>query len=90
MLLPKEKELVKALLRYQEVLSDAAEKLAPSVMANFAYELARAFNQFYHDHAIIDSEHVQTSLFRLVLCDHTAFIISRSMKLMGIHVPDRM
>ncbi len=90
MLVPKEKELVKSLLRFREVLRDAADKMAPSVMANFAYELARAFNQFYHDHAIIDPEHVQTSLFRLVLCDHTAFVISRTMNLMGIQVPYRM
>jgi arginyl-tRNA synthetase len=89
-LVPKEKELVKTLLRFGDVLSDAGAKLAPSVIANFVYELARAFNQFYHDHAIIDPEHGETSRFRLLLCEQTAIILSKAMNLLGIRVPDRM
>ena len=89
-MVPREKELVKVLLRYHDVLQDAGNKLTPSVLANYSYELARSFNQFYHDHAIVDPENKETSLFRLVLCDQTVNIISKSMNLLGINVPERM
>ncbi len=89
-ILPKEKELVKVLVRYREALEDAADKLAPSILANYAYELARAFNQFYHEHPIIDPDKATTSEFRLVLCDQCARVIAQSMKMMGIDVPQRM
>jgi len=87
---PKEKELVKIIVRFNESTVDAAQKLAPSIISNYAYELARSFNQFYHDHAIIDPEKPATSEFRLVLCEQCAVTISNSMKLLGIRVPDRM
>ncbi|MDQ3049491.1 MAG: arginine--tRNA ligase [Bacteroidota bacterium] len=86
----KEKELVKILVRYEEALTDAADKLAPSILSNYAYELARSFNQFYHEHAIIDPENAATSEFRLILCDQCARVIAKSMKMLGISVPDRM
>jgi arginyl-tRNA synthetase len=86
----KEKDLIKIIVRFNEAVTDAADKLAPSILANYAYELARSFNQFYHDHAIIDPENTLTSEFRLVLCDQCARTISLSMKMLGISVPERM
>jgi arginyl-tRNA synthetase len=89
-LLPKEKELVKTIVRFWEMVMDAGEKLAPSILANYAYELARSFNQFYHEHAIIDPDKPETSCFRLMLCEHCVGVIAKSMQMLGIQVPDRM
>lgn len=87
---PKEKELVKIMVRYSEVLDEAAARLAPSIISNYTYELARSFNQFYHDHAIIDPAKPMVSAFRLILCEQCARVIEKSMGLLGIKVPDRM
>jgi arginyl-tRNA synthetase len=89
-LIPKEKEIVKHLLKFPEIINEAGAKLSPAVIANYAYELSKAFNQFYHDHAIIDLEQTDVSHFRLNLCSMTASVISKAMKLLGIKVPEKM
>ena len=86
----KEKELMKQLLRYPFVLGEAAEKLSPAVIANYIYELAKYYNQFYHDNAIVDIDHVDVSNFRLHISFQTARVIGMAMELLGIGVPERM
>ncbi len=86
----KERELVKTILAFDEVAQDAAQKLSPAVISNYVYELAKAFNQFYHDNVIVDSQDPLTSKFRLHLCHKTAAVISLALSLLGIHAPEQM
>lgn len=85
-----EKELIKLMLRYPETLGEAAERLSPALIANYAYELAKSFNGFYHEYAVVDVQQPESSLFRLMLCHQASAIIKRSMELLGITVPERM
>jgi len=86
----KEKELVKVILKFPDACEEAARELSPAVLANYVYELAKAYNHFYHDHPIADSEQPEVSNFRLklsLLCGNT---IKSGMNLLGITVPERM
>ena len=85
-----EKQIIKFLYNYPTVLSEAAGNLSPALIANYAYELAKAFNHFYHEHVIVDENEKNVSLFRLQLSDLTSAVISHTMKLLGIEVPERM
>ncbi len=85
-----EKQIIKHIYNYPTVVNEAAINLSPAVIANYVYELAKAFNHFYHDHVIVDENAKDVTVFRLQLSDVTATIISKSMKLLGIDVPERM
>lgn len=87
---PKERELVKMLLRFPDVAAEAAQRLSPAVVANYVYDLAKSYNQFYHEHPILDTELPEVSQFRLRVSSLSADIIAISMKLLGIAVPERM
>jgi arginyl-tRNA synthetase len=89
-MIPKEKEIVRQLVRYPETVIEAGNRLSPALLANYTYELARIYNQFYHDNVIADSTDINRSLFRLYLCRNCAEVIRQSMHLLGIGVPDRM
>lgn len=86
----KEKELVKQVLKYPYMLSEAAERFSPALVANYVYDLAKLYNQFYHDCPIVDLAEREVSRFRLHLCRAAAGVISRSLALLGIAVPSRM
>jgi len=87
---PKEIELIKLLHQLQEVVNAAAVELNPAVIANYLYELAREYNQFYHDFSILKAETDDSKRFRLNLSEVTANTIQKGMWLLGIEVPDRM
>jgi arginyl-tRNA synthetase len=89
-MIPKEKELVRILLRFPEEVADAGNRFSPAIIANYSYELCKSFNQFYHEHSIVDPANAECSLFRLQLASMTASIIKSSMGLLGINVPERM
>ena len=89
-LIDKEKELVKVILRFNETAQEAAERLSPAIIANYIYELAKTYNQFYHEHPIIDPEKEETSRFRLMVSDECAKILKTGTYLLGIDVPERM
>ncbi len=86
----KEKQLLKTLYDYDQVLAEAASEMSPAKMANYMYEVAREFNQFYHDHSILNEPDRSTSNFRLSLSQLTAHVIKTGMALLGIEVPVRM
>ncbi|MBL7923288.1 MAG: arginine--tRNA ligase [Bacteroidia bacterium] len=86
----KERELIKQLLKYPYVLGEASERYSPAMMANYIYELARQFNQFYHEYPIVDPAEVEMTRFRLFLCQVCAGLIRRTLLLLGIGVPERM
>jgi len=86
----KEKELIKIMLRFPEELEAAASRYSPAVVANYSYELARAYNQFFHEHLILDQANPDTGRFRLALSFQCGKIISSAMSLLGITAPERM
>ncbi len=86
----KEKELLKAVLKYPDVLKEAAERYSPALIANYAYETAKLYNGFYHEHPVVDELNIETSLFRLKLTEQTARVIKIALALLGISVPERM
>lgn len=86
----KEKQLIKLIYRYPSIVKEAGENLSPALIANFVYELAKEYNQFYHEHPVIKEENSDIRNFRLVLSKVTGHIIQSSMALLGIEVPERM
>ena len=89
-LLPEEIELIKALSEYPAVVRTAGEQFAPSVIAAYAYDLAKQFNGYYHDHSILKEENAITRSLRLMLASTVASVIRSAMSLLGIRVPERM
>jgi arginyl-tRNA synthetase len=86
----KEVDLIKSLLSFDETVKDAADRLSPAIVANYVYELAKTFNQFYHDNPIVDMENVPVSQFRLRLSSLTATTIDKSLSILGIAAPNKM
>ena len=89
-ILPVEVELIKALCDYPNVVAAAGEAFAPSFIANYAYELAKRFNGYYHDYSILREENAAICAMRVRLAENVAKVLKSAMKLLGIDVPDRM
>ncbi len=89
-LLPEEVELIKSITEFPSVVASAGESFSPSVIAAYAYELAKSFNGYYHDHSILREEDAAKRALRLQLASEVALVIRRAMKLLGIDVPQRM
>jgi arginyl-tRNA synthetase len=85
-----ERDLIVLLHQYPEVLQSAARDMSPALIANYAYELAKQYNKFYHEESILKVEDETIKYFRLSLSQATARLIERSMALLGIEVPERM
>ncbi|MDR1198121.1 MAG: arginine--tRNA ligase [Prevotellaceae bacterium] len=86
----KEISLIKLIDAFPETLALAAKEFSPAVIANYAYDVAKEFNQFYHEHQILREKNEELKLFRLMLSQKVALMIKKSMKLLGIDVPERM
>ena len=89
-LLAEEIELIKSLAELPAVVAAAGENFAPSMIAAYAYELAKIFNGYYHDHSILREEDAAKRAMRLQLAAAVAQVIRKSMSLLGIEVPERM
>uniref|UniRef100_UPI00405629BD arginine--tRNA ligase n=1 Tax=Alistipes sp. TaxID=1872444 RepID=UPI00405629BD len=89
-LLPEEVELIKTLSEYPQVVASAGENFAPSYVAAYAYDLAKQFNGYYHDHSILKEERVEVRALRLQLASVVARTLKSAMALLGIEVPERM
>ena len=89
-LLPEEISLIKMLCDYPATVATAGEQFAPSVIAAYTYELCKTFNGYYHDHSILREENEAVKKMRLQLAQQVARVINRSMRLLGIDVPERM
>lgn len=85
-----ERDLIQALSNYPSILESAAKEFSPAHLANYAYELAKLYNKFYHEESILKADDEEVKAFRLMLSDATARVISRNMALLGIAVPERM
>lgn len=86
----KEKELVKQLELFPEVIQNAAQHHSPALLANFTYDLVREYNSFYQAVPILGEEDLEKKIFRVQLSKKVADTIAASFKLLGISVPERM
>lgn len=86
----KELYLIRLIDSFPQTVKDAAEGFSPAVIANYIYELAKEFNQFYHDYSILKEEDASLKSFRLLLASTTGKVIRSGMDLLGVRVPDRM
>lgn len=86
----KEKDLLKRILLFPSTVGEAAENHSPAVIANYCYELVKEYNQFYHDHFIINEANGEVRNLRLVLSSTVASVIKKGMNLLGIEMPERM
>ncbi len=89
-LLSKEKELLVLLEQYGTVLDQSLEEHNPSVLAIYAFNIAKTFNTFYTEHSVMNAESEEKKQLRLQLSELTSNIIASSMNLLGIKVPERM
>jgi len=85
-----ERDLIKEIAKFPEILVAAARDYSPSTIANYCYELAKLYNKFYHEVSILKAEEEMVKYFRLHLSAVTAKVIARGMALLGIAVPERM
>jgi len=86
----KEKSLLKLIYTYPAIVQNAAKNYSPAMIAAYAYDLAKEYNQFYHDNHIMNESDRDVAAFRLDLSSLTAQIIKSSMLLLGIEVPNQM
>lgn len=86
---PKEKELLKLLEAYPETVQSAAVNYSPALIANYTYDLVKAFNSFYQQVSILGEDNSETRGFRVALSSKVAACIKNGFKLLGIRVPDQ-
>lgn len=86
---PKEKCVIKLIRDFPQTISESADSYNPGHIANYVYELAKEYNQFYHECPILNAEE-EVKNFRLMLSEKTSEVIKESLKLLGINVPERM
>ena len=87
---PSEKELVKKILDFPEVVEVAAENREPHNLTTYATELAAVFHIFYRDCRVVGAESAEAETFRLDLCAATKQVIAKSLDLLGVDAPDEM
>ena len=86
----KEKELIKQIQLYPEVVQLAAENHSPALVANYTYDLVKEFNSFYQNVTILGTEDRSEKVFRVQLSKKVGEVIKSAFGLLGIQVPERM
>ena len=86
----KECSIIRLLNDFPAVVRQAGNDYSPSAIASYAYELAKEYNQFYHDFSILREENADTKAFRILLTRNVGKVIKTAMNLLGIEVPERM
>ena len=89
---PNEKEisLIQRLADFPALVEEAGKTYSPALIANYAYDLVKEYNQFYHDYSILREENADIRAFRLSLSRTVGDTVRRAMWLLGIEVPERM
>lgn len=87
---PKEIRIVQMLASYPQKVAEAAAAYSPALIANYCYELAKEFNQYYHDTSILREPDGKLLEMRLELISDTAAVLRAGMGILGIELPDRM
>ena len=85
-----EKDTIKRLYQFPEAVIQAGEELSPAIIANYIYDLAKVFNQFYQELPVLKEENNDKKLLRLFITSFVGSTIKKSMKLLGIEVPQKM
>ena len=86
----KEEGLIQMLSDFTVTVAQAGTDYNPSILANYAYDLVKEYNQFYHDFSILREENEALKIFRLALSQNVGKIVKEAMGLLGIEVPERM
>ena len=86
----KEKELIKQLQLFPEVIQNAAQNHSPALIANYTYDLVKDFNSFYQNVSILGAETNNEKTFRVQLSQGVSNTIKNAFSLLGISVPERM
>jgi len=87
---PQEKDLLMLIRKYPDTIAEAAKNYDPSLIANYAYELSKSFNKFFHDVQILRAETQAGKGFRLTLTQMVGRVLTSALDLIGIEVPERM
>ena len=85
-----ETEFLNTIFQYPEIVAEAAKNYSPALIANYTYEFAKKFNQFYHQIPILRESEKDLLSFRLKLSSMAAMIIKNGMWILGIDVPEKM
>mgnify|MGYP000407520183 FL=1 len=86
----KEIRLIKLLNTFPARVAEGAQAYSPAVIANYAYDIAKEFNQYYHDTPILKEENEDVLKMRLVLIDTLSAVLRKAMGILGIELPERM
>lgn len=86
----KEIRLIKLLNTFPAKIAEGAQAYSPAVIANYAYDLAKEFNQYYHGTPILKEENEDVLKMRLVLIDTLSAVLRKAMGILGIELPERM
>jgi arginyl-tRNA synthetase len=86
----KEKELIKQVQLFPEVIQSAAENHSPALIANYTYDLVKEFNSFYQNVSILGEDNLDKKVFRVQLSNSVSQVIKNAFGLLGISVPERM
>ncbi len=86
----KEISLIQLVNEFPATVAEAGNSYSPAIIANYAYELAKEYNQFYHDYSILKEENEALRAFRLELSRNSAKVLQSAMHLLGIEMPERM
>ena len=86
----KEKELIKQIQLFPEVIRNAAQNHSPALVANYTYDLVKEFNSFYQNVSILGADSETEKIFRVQLAHVVANTIKNGFSLLGINVPERM
>ena len=87
---PIEKEIVQAILAYPTLIGEAAKNLSPALVANYVYDLVKAFNHFYQTTPILKVDEQEVLEFRIALSAKVSEVVKSGMGLLGIEVPNKM
>ncbi len=85
-----EKDILRTIYKFPEVVQEAADKFSPNLICNFAFDLAQKYNLFYQKHSIIKAETDNLKMFRLSLTTAVAQVLKNSLSLLGISAPEKM
>jgi arginyl-tRNA synthetase len=89
-LLDEERELIKFMMRYSEVVHQAAKENSPALIANYAFDLVKMYNGYYQNFSILRNEDTNVTAWRLMLSGYTARIIRHALTMLGIESPNQM
>jgi len=89
-ILPKEKQILKMLHDFPAIVKEAGQNLSPALIANYCYDIAKEYNQFYQEIPVLREPNTEKIWFRLALSSLTGLVIKKGMGLLGIQVPEKM